>query len=91
MLLRADTRPRRTRRAGWSCGRRPTFASRSCSRPPHRKAVCLEPYTCVTDAANLQARGIDAGWRELPAGGAVGGDGRVPVEPGGVNGWRRSA
>lgn len=37
--------------------------------PPHRKAVCLEPYTCVTDAANLRARGIDAGWRELPAGG----------------------
>ena len=37
--------------------------------PPHRKAVCLEPYTCVTDAANLQGRGIDAGWREIPAGG----------------------
>lgn len=37
--------------------------------PPHRKAVCLEPYTCVTDAANLQARGVDAGWRELRAGG----------------------
>jgi aldose 1-epimerase len=37
--------------------------------PPHRKAVCLEPYTCVTDAVNLQARGLDAGWRELPAGG----------------------
>jgi aldose 1-epimerase len=37
--------------------------------PPHRRAVCIEPYTCVTDAANLQARGIDAGWRELPVGG----------------------
>lgn len=37
--------------------------------PPHRKAVCLEPYTCVTDAVNLQAQGVDAGWRELPAGG----------------------
>lgn len=37
--------------------------------PPHRRAVCLEPYTCVTDAANLQARGIAAGWRELGAGG----------------------
>ena len=37
--------------------------------PPHRKAVCLEPYTCVTDAVNLQARGVDAGWRELPVGG----------------------
>jgi aldose 1-epimerase len=37
--------------------------------PAHRKAVCLEPYTCATDAANFQARGIDAGWRELPPGG----------------------
>jgi len=37
--------------------------------PPHRKAVCVEPYTCVTDAVNLQARGVDAGWRELPVGG----------------------
>jgi len=37
--------------------------------PPHRRAVCVEPYTCVTDAANLQARGIDAGWRELPVAG----------------------
>jgi aldose 1-epimerase len=29
--------------------------------PPHRRAVCLEPYTCVTDAINLQQTGIDAG------------------------------
>ena len=36
--------------------------------PPHRHAVCLEPYTCITDAANLQAKGVDAGWRVwLPA------------------------
>ena len=34
--------------------------------PPHRRAVCVEPYTCVTDAVNLQQRGVDAGWRELP-------------------------
>ena len=33
--------------------------------PPHRKAVCIEPYTCVTDAANLHSQGIDAGWKEL--------------------------
>ena len=26
-----------------------------------RAAVCLEPYTCVTDAINLQPRGVDAG------------------------------
>lgn len=37
--------------------------------PPHRKAVAIEPYTCAADAANLQARGIDAGWRTLVPGG----------------------
>jgi aldose 1-epimerase len=37
--------------------------------PPHRHAICIEPYTCVTDAVNLQAGGVDAGWRELPPGG----------------------
>jgi aldose 1-epimerase len=36
--------------------------------PPWMDAVCLEPYTCVTDAINLQSTGVDAGWRELPAG-----------------------
>ena len=29
--------------------------------PPHRQAFCVEPYTCVTDAINLQQQGIDAG------------------------------
>jgi aldose 1-epimerase len=36
--------------------------------PPHRQAICLEPYTCTTDAANLEARGVDAGWRSLAPG-----------------------
>lgn len=36
--------------------------------PPHRRALCLEPYTCVTDAVNLQQRGIDTGWRVLQPG-----------------------
>ncbi len=36
--------------------------------PPGRSCVCIEPYTCVTDAIHLQARGIDAGWRVLPPG-----------------------
>ncbi len=36
--------------------------------PPHRQAICIEPYTCVTDAINLQARGSDAGWRVLGPG-----------------------
>lgn len=37
--------------------------------PPNRNAVCLEPYTCVTDAVNLQQQGIEAGWRVLEPGG----------------------
>jgi aldose 1-epimerase len=36
--------------------------------PPHREAVCLEPYTCITDAINLQPQGIDAGLLVLPPG-----------------------
>lgn len=37
--------------------------------PPHRQAFCVEPYTCTTDAINLQQRGIDAGLLVLPPGG----------------------
>lgn len=29
--------------------------------PPHRQAFCIEPYTCATDAINLQQQGMDAG------------------------------
>jgi aldose 1-epimerase len=29
--------------------------------PPHRQAVCVEPYTCPTDAINLHQRGIECG------------------------------
>ena len=36
--------------------------------PPHRTAVAIEPYTCATDAPNLDARGIASGWRILPVG-----------------------
>jgi aldose 1-epimerase len=36
--------------------------------PPHRKAICLEPYTCPTDAIHLQEK-EDVGWRVLPVGG----------------------
>jgi aldose 1-epimerase len=36
--------------------------------PPHRKAVCLEPYTCPTDAIHFQEQ-EDVGWRVLPVGG----------------------
>jgi aldose 1-epimerase len=38
--------------------------------PPHREAFAAEPYTCATEALNLQQRGIDAGLRVLPPGGS---------------------
>jgi aldose 1-epimerase len=36
--------------------------------PPHRQAFCIEPYTCTTDAINLNQRGIDAGLMVLNPG-----------------------
>jgi aldose 1-epimerase len=46
----------------------PAFRELVAFTPPHRQAFCVEPYTCTTDAINLQARGIDAGWRTLAPG-----------------------
>lgn len=36
--------------------------------PPHRQAVCLEPYTCPTDAVHLAEQGIACGWQILAPG-----------------------
>lgn len=36
--------------------------------PPHGRSVCLEPYTCVTDAVHLAADGIDTGLQVLAPG-----------------------
>jgi aldose 1-epimerase len=36
--------------------------------PPHSQAICVEPYTCVTDAINLQSRGVDTGLQVLEPG-----------------------
>jgi aldose 1-epimerase len=36
--------------------------------PPHGRSVCLEPYTCMTDAVHLAEQGIDGGWRVLAPG-----------------------
>lgn len=35
--------------------------------PPHRQAVCIEPYTCPTDAVNLARTQIEVGWNEVPS------------------------
>lgn len=37
--------------------------------PAHRHAVAIEPYSCSADASNLQAKGVDSGWRVLPPAG----------------------
>jgi aldose 1-epimerase len=39
----------------------PSFRELVLFTPPHHQAVAIEPYTCATDAMNLQQRGIDAG------------------------------
>jgi aldose 1-epimerase len=52
----------------------PKFRELVLFTPAHRQAVCLEPYTCTTDAVNLQPRGIDAGWRVLHPGETWSGD-----------------
>ena len=36
--------------------------------PPHREAICIEPYTCVAGGFALASRGIDAGVRIVPPG-----------------------
>lgn len=36
--------------------------------PPHREAICIEPYTCVPGAMVLGPRGVDAGLRILAPG-----------------------
>jgi aldose 1-epimerase len=46
----------------------PAFRELVLYTPGHRQAVCLEPYTCVTDAVNMQQRGIDTGWGVLQPG-----------------------
>lgn len=45
-----------------------TFTDYVLFTPGSRDAVAIEPYTCTTDAVNLQAHGINGGWRVLPAG-----------------------
>ncbi|MBV9125944.1 MAG: aldose 1-epimerase [Planctomycetes bacterium] len=44
----------------------PNFRELVAFTPPHREAMCLEPYTCTTDAINLQPRGVEAGLMVLP-------------------------
>ncbi|MEZ6071241.1 MAG: aldose 1-epimerase [Pirellulales bacterium] len=36
--------------------------------PPHREAICIEPYTCVPDAYRLNCQAIETGLRVLKPG-----------------------
>ena len=36
--------------------------------PPHREAICMEPYTCVPDAIRLKAQGLETGLQILGPG-----------------------
>jgi aldose 1-epimerase len=47
----------------------PGFREMVVYTPPHRQAVCIEPYTCTTNAIFLHQHGSDAGWLGLPPGG----------------------
>ena len=46
----------------------PEFREMVVFTPPHRQAFCAEPYTCATDAVNLQQTGLDAGWLTVAPG-----------------------
>jgi aldose 1-epimerase len=39
--------------------------------PPHRHAFCVEPYTCPTDAVNLEELVGETGWAVMPPGGTA--------------------
>jgi aldose 1-epimerase len=41
------------------------FAHCVVFNPPHREAICIEPYTCMPDAYTLAERGVETGLRVL--------------------------
>jgi aldose 1-epimerase len=49
--------------------------------PPGQPVICFEPYTCATDAFNLNERGIDAGRRVLGRGERWSGSMRITAMP----------
>jgi aldose 1-epimerase len=56
----------------------PEFREIVAFTPPWVTAICLEPYTCMTNAINLQQQGIDAGLQILPPGKTW--TGRIDIE-----------
>jgi aldose 1-epimerase len=45
-----------------------TFTQCVVYTPPHRQAICLEPYTCLPDPFRLTTAGFDTGWQILAPG-----------------------
>jgi len=45
-----------------------SFAACVVYNPPHRQAICIEPYSCIPDTYALTSRGQDAGLRILAPG-----------------------
>ena len=58
-----------------------TFREHVVFAPLHSDVVCLEPYTCATDASNLAARGVDSGMLVLEPGQAWRGVMQIVARP----------
>lgn len=48
--------------------------------PPHRKSICIEPYTCVPGAFGLHQPGLDTGLRILEPGAAFAANTKLWIE-----------
>jgi aldose 1-epimerase len=59
----------------------PEFPACVVYNPPHREAICIEPYTAVPDAFALESRGIAAGLRVLKPGESFKGQIDIAVVP----------
>lgn len=57
-----------------------TFTQCVLYTPPHREAICLEPYTCLPAPYEIQAQGIQTGLRELSPGESFSGKVVISVE-----------
>jgi aldose 1-epimerase len=47
------------------------FAQCVVYNPPHREAICVEPYSCVPNPVELEERGVKTGLRRLAPGDTV--------------------
>jgi aldose 1-epimerase len=45
-----------------------TFTQCIVYTPPHRQAICLEPYTCLPDSYRMRAAGCETGLQILQPG-----------------------